>query len=203
MINSFDVVFYTTIFIMPGFLIRNIIDTLNPPRKLTDSVLTLNYLGYSIINCACLSWIYKIILSLKNTHPVLFWLLFLSITLVGALLIGFIIAIFKQTNVIDRVWSKFNVKSIHPTPTAWDYVFSQQKASYVIVTLEDGTEIRGLYSFHSFCSSDNENRDLFLEKTYKIGNNDEWIYSPDSNGIYIPSAKIKYIEFKEGSQNGQ
>lgn len=200
--DSMDAVFYSAIFIMPGFLINNIIDTLNPPRIRTESVLSLRYLGYSIINCAFLSWAYKIILSIKDSHPVRFWLLFLLITFVGAIIIGFIIAVCKQKRVIDRICSKIGIKSIHATPTAWDFIFSKQEANYVIVTLEDGTEIRGLYSTESFSSSDIENRDIFLEKTYKRVGEDGWGDSPDSKGIYIPSEKIKYIEFKEGSNNG-
>ena len=201
MIDSFDVIFFTAIFIMPGFLINNIIDATNPPKNRTETILSLRYLGYSIINCAFLSWAYKIILPLKDTHPVRFWLLFLLITFIGAMIIGFLLAILKQNNVVKKIWDILHIRTIHPTPTAWDYIFSQQAASYVIVTLQDGTEIRGLYSTKSFCSSENDCNDIFIEKTYKIGDNGEWIESPDSNGIYIACGNIKHIEFKEGTEN--
>lgn len=144
---------------------------------------------------------YILILPLKDTHAIGFWLLFMLITLIGSVVIGFIIAICKQINIVEKICAAFNINSIHPTQTAWDYIFSQQAASYVIITLEDGTEIRGLYSTKSFSSSENENRDIYIEKTYKIGDKNEWVESPDSHGIYIPSGQIKYIEFKEGSEN--
>ena len=40
-IDSFDIVFYTAIFVLPGFLINNIIDTLNPSQKKSEGVLLL------------------------------------------------------------------------------------------------------------------------------------------------------------------
>ena len=56
----------------------------------------------------------------------------------------------------------------------------------------------GLYSYNSFTSSENEDRDIYVEKGYKIGETGEWIEDEESEGFYIPKNEIKYIEFKRG-----
>ena len=73
-IDSFDIVFYTATLILPGFIISNIVDIANPTREKSDAVLAIRYLGYSLVNCACLSWVYKMLLRLQPEHPIAFWL---------------------------------------------------------------------------------------------------------------------------------
>ena len=46
-IDSFEVVFYTCIFLLPGFIIKSIMDTLVPPIKHNDTKYFLE-LGVSI-----------------------------------------------------------------------------------------------------------------------------------------------------------
>lgn len=36
-LDSFDTVFYTCIFLLPGFIIKSIIDSLSPPAKHNDT----------------------------------------------------------------------------------------------------------------------------------------------------------------------
>lgn len=193
-IDSLDVVFYTAIFVLPGFIINSIIDATNPPKKHNDGIFFLKCLLYSIISCACLSWAYKIVISnIKN--EVAYWMLLLTVTAVGSTIIALAAAIIKQKQIIFIVMNKFGIRTIHPTPSAWDYVFSLQKTNYVIVTLIDGTQIKGAYSSKSFSASDSEDRDLFLEKLYYKVDNEEWVLDTESDGVYIAKDQIKHIEF--------
>jgi hypothetical protein len=70
-IDSLDVVFYTAIFIMPGFIIKSIIDTLNPPKKINDSIFFILCLAYSLVNCAVCSWAYVLIRPLAEERIML------------------------------------------------------------------------------------------------------------------------------------
>ena len=95
---------------------------------------------------------------------------------------------------IDRLLFKLKIKTIHSTPTAWDYFFSKQESSYVIVTLVDGTKLYGYYSLNSFTSSDPDERDMYIEKLY----DEEWNTDNEDAGAYIAKEQIKYIEFRKG-----
>ena len=193
-IESLDVVLYTALFIFPGFIMNSIIDAINPPKKTGEGILFLKYFSLSIINCACCSWIYIAVLE-RVDNKVLFWLLLLIVTVFGSIIIALIIALIKQNNWVYTVLGIFKIKAIHPTASAWDFYFSQQKASYVIVTLIDNTKIKGLYSSHSFSSSDEENRDLFLEKIYYKNDDKEWNPEKENHGFYITKDHIKIIKF--------
>ena len=96
---------------------------------------------------------------------------------------------------------KIGINTIHSTPNAWDYYFSQQEPSFIIVTLVDGTVLYGWYAYNSFSSSDQEERDLYVEKSYSVNEKNEWTMDMESNGFYVPKDQIKYIEFKKGAEN--
>jgi hypothetical protein len=196
-VESVDVVFYTATFILPGFIIKNVVDVLNPPKKTNDGAFFLACLAYSLINCAIWSWAYILIRPLAGEKNVLFWLVALSITIFGAILLSLIVALLKQWRIVYIVADKLNIKMIDPTPTAWDYWFSKQESSLVLITLIDGNVIRGWFSSNSFASSDPEERDIFVEKVYtKFSDSEQWVEQPENNGIYISKDVIKQIEFK-------
>ena len=87
------------------------------------------------------------------------------------------------------------VNKIHPVPTAWDYYFSKQEEAWIIVTLKNGKTIYGKFSEHSFASSDAEERDLYIEKTYNIKEDMTWVEDDKSNGILVPKDEVETIEF--------
>ena len=199
MIESLDTVFYTAIFLLPGFLIINIIDSTNPPKRQFELTYILKCLLYSLINCACCSPLYSIIANIKCEF--LYWLLFVTATILVAVVIGVIVSFIKQKNIIIRFLAKFNISSFPSTPTAWDYVFSKQESYFVIVTLNNGERVRGWYSNNSFASSDQDNKDLFIEKAFFYEKNGKWIEDKESSGLYIPGNQIKLIELKGRAHN--
>ena len=193
-VDSFDVVFYTAVFLLPGFIICSIVDQVNPPQRYNEAKYFLKYLLYSIINCAVWCWVYRIIIDCDCLSTLWHWILLVLVSLVGSSIIGFVIAIIKQKQFIDRLLFKLKIKTIHSTPTAWDYFFSKQESSYVIVTLVDGTKLYGYYSLNSFTSSDPDERDMYIEKLY----DEEWNTDNEDAGAYIAKEQIKYIEFRKG-----
>lgn len=200
-IESFDMLFYTAIFVLPGFVINSIIDATNPPKRHNDGIYFLKCLLYSIIHCAIWSWAYSLILNHTFKHFTLYWISLVLLTLAGAAVMATLIVIIKQKNLIYKMLEKLKIRSIHSTPTAWDYIFSQQHSDYVIVTLTDDTKIKGWFSTNSFASSDSEERDLYIEDLYYDEGEQEWVEDADSNGIYISKDQIKFIEFKKGEAN--
>lgn len=195
MVESLDTVIYSCIFILPGFIIQEIIETLSPRGKISDTRYILRCLLYSITNCALLSWLYIAIGKLHSTHPYRYWLIMVGITIIGALLISIGIGLIEQHGCIPKFLWIFRIRSRHPQPTAWDYFFSLGDPVWVIVTLIDGSRIYGKYSDKSFTSSDSTERDIYIEETYILDDSGSWIPAKNSAGILIMKNQIQTIEF--------
>lgn len=192
--DSLDVVFYTALFVLPGYVIISIVNAINPRTRYNESIFFLKCLLYSLVNLGVWCWAYSFVLNNKALNRSIRWLFLAAITLVGSALLGFIIGVIKQKTPLSKLLNRIGILTIHPTLLAWDYLFSKQKSCYVIVTMNDETIVRGLFSNNSFASSDPENHDLYIEQCF----GENWTEDKESKGIYIPGDQIKYIEFKEG-----
>jgi hypothetical protein len=197
-IASLDIVYYTALFVLPGFVIKGIIGSLTPLKRSSDSAFFLSCLGYSIVNCATWSWAYVLAQSLQLFCLPLYWGVLVIITLAGAAVIAGIVVAIKQSRIIPKTLNRFGVKTIDSTPTAWDYCFSSQEASWVIITLVGGDVICGHYSSDSFASSDYNERDIYIEKVYALDETDTWIENAKSKGVYLSYGSIRTIEFLKG-----
>ena len=194
-IDSFEVLFYTCIFLLPGFIIKSIMDTLVPPVKHNDTKYFFSCLLYSVVNCAVWSWAYLLLNKISEEHPTIYWISLLATTVVGATLLAILIGVVKQKGFIEWLFAKMRVNKNHSVPTAWDYYFSKQEESWIIVTLKNGKTIYGKFSEHSFASSDTEERDLYIEKTYNIKEDMTWVEDDKSKGILVAKDEIETIEF--------
>lgn len=201
-IESFDIIFYTAIFVLPGFIINSFIDSINPSTKLSKEPYFLKCLLFSLCNCGVWSWLYIIVIKNKKLTLPWNWLLLLVISIVGSLIIGFILSVFKQKQLSQRFLSKFNIRTINSIPTAWDYYFSKLDSAFLIITLMDDTKLYGWYSTESFSSSNPEERDIYVELGYRIAEDGSWEKDDQSQGFYVSKNQIKYIEMK-GSNDGQ
>ena len=199
-IDSFDIVFYTAIFVLPGFIINSIIDAMNPPKKHNDGIYLLKCIGLSLVSCGVWCWLYKIILECDRLSTLWHWILLVLTSVVGSALLGFVIALIKQSQCISWILSKLKINIMHATPTAWDYLFFNQGPTFIIVTLIDDTKLYGWYSSKSFTSSDQDERDIFVEIGYKLSKDGKWEKDTQSGGFYVPKDQIKYIEFKKGEE---
>lgn len=199
LIESFDVVFYTAIFVLPGFIINGIISAFNPTQKLSEGVLLLKCLLYSIIHCAIWGWLYKVIFTIENKYPKTYWFVLVVATIIAATIIAVTIGLVQQKQIIRNIISHFNLQISHSVPNSWDYCFSRNNSSWIIVTLTDDKMVYGWFSTKSFASSDSDERDIFIEKIYSVDENNNWIEIASSEGIYIPKEQIKTIEFLKGS----
>lgn len=194
-IDSMEVVFYTCIFLLPGFIIKSVMDTLVPPAKHNDSKYFFSCLLYSIVNCAIWSWAYLLLNKIPDKYPIIYWISLLATTVIGATLLAVTIGVIRQKGAIEWLFEKLHINKIHPTPTAWDYYFSKQEEAWIVVTLKSGKTIYGKFSEHSFSSSDSEERDLYIEKTYTIKDDMTWEEDEKSKGILIAKEEIETIEF--------
>ncbi len=77
-----------------------------------------------------------------------------------------------------------------------------QESGYIEITLMDDKKKYGLYSCESFTSSDPEERDIFVEQSYRVEDG-QWIPDLPKKGFYIPKNQIKMIEFLFENHNPQ
>jgi len=208
-IASLDIVLYTALFLLPGFFMRNIIALLNPAKKTSDNIAFLSCLMYSIINLAIWSWAYVLATHLKNGLGIadwVYWVILVIITLVGATITSFAVGAFIQRRFVGWIGTKIHLNTIDPTDTAWDWLFAKREVCQMIITLKDDSEICGWYAERSFTSSNPDERDIYIQYTYKKDENGMYQPDPESKGIYIPRDLIKYIELKQQKEaeiNGQ
>jgi uncharacterized membrane protein YhaH (DUF805 family) len=195
-INSFDVVLYTSIFLLPGFFIKGVIGFLYPSKRSSDGLYFLSFLAYSLINYAVWGWAYVLVAPLHDTEPTLYWFLLVVITLIGATIVAFVVGLIKQKGLLSAIFNKLHlpINTINSMPTAWDYWFSKQQPAWVIVTLVNGEKVYGLFAQKSFAASEKDGRDIYIEKVYEYEADKPWIEVENSMGIYIPKEQINYIE---------
>lgn len=107
---------------------------------------------------------------------------------------GVLLGYITRTEAIRRVLNYFGINPVHAVPTAWDWKFGNMKEKLVIVTLKDETKFAGYCGRGSFMSSDPSERDLFIEKIYGWGDENQWINNGD-HGLWIAADEIRTIEF--------
>ena len=95
-----------------------------------------------------------------------------------------------------RTTKRFQAILPHPTGKPWDYVFSQRRCFWIIVSLKDGSRIGGLYDSRSFASSAPAPEQIYLQETWAM-NADGGLERPrvDSAGILILASDIVTVEF--------
>lgn len=198
-IQSFDVVLYTAWFVMPGFIISEIIYSICPYRKMTDGSRVLKCIEYSLINLAVWFWAFILLDKKSEDNSILFFFLTTIALIVTSTITGFLLGIVKRSDLICKIFAFFNVQVEKAIPTAWDKLFLDRSDScWAIVTISNGKTIAGKYSTKSFVSSDSEYRDMYLEETYTIDENGAWKKTAGTQGVWISPGEIRMIELRGG-----
>jgi hypothetical protein len=110
--------------------------------------------------------------------------------------IGVFAAYEAQNDWLAGVAAKLRLYLAHPIPAAWDYSFSKLRAgTFVLVTLEDRTQIPGLIGQHSFASSSKEERDLLIEELWEISPQGQWTKATPPRSILLCGKNVRHIEF--------
>lgn len=180
------------IFAIPGFISIKTYSLLCPNHEKDSTKLIIDAITYSCLNYALLGpFIYMMIFSKKWD----FICPFFTITFYS-----FVMLVFPAF--LAWGWLKlrnmefFKKNAPHPTPRAWDYIFSQRKEYFVLVTLSDGKKLAGEYSEKSFTSSFPEDPQIYLEKAWEVSAEGGFErIREQSEGILILSKDIQSIEF--------
>ncbi|MFH1942657.1 MAG: DUF6338 family protein [bacterium] len=179
------------IFFIPGFLSVKIYDLLVPGERRDFSKSLVEVIGYSCINFAALSWLIILI------HSNNFYTNYRVCYIIIVVLILFIFPILWPPIFLKILSLKFIAKYvINPIPKPWDYIFSKREAFWVIVNLQNGERIGGIYDKNSYTSSYPVEEQIYLEEVWTLDENGKFIEPiKRSNGILIMDGQISSIEF--------
>lgn len=86
-----------------------------------------------------------------------------------------------------------------PVRRAYDYAFGQVwSEGFVIVTYTDGSRIYGYFGGISLASTDPDRSDLFLERLYDVGEDDQWLEKHPPRSALVSLSDVRSIEVLEG-----
>lgn len=189
--------------IVPGFLIHIVRAQLVPGQRLEATpagavyLLTLSLINYGILSPV----LFVLLLYIEpRQEPLVAGLSILFFVLVFPAILGGVSGAAAQKGWSARAFRRLGLSVINPTPRAWDHQFGTglRKPHFVIVRLADGGTVYGLFGVRSFASSDPDFRDVFLETVFEVDEDENWIPTPNSAGIWLRPDDICSIEFKEG-----
>lgn len=204
-LDNWETIVYTCIFLLPGFIITELIDSIVPPKSFRKVKYIFSCIIYSIINLALWIWLDVIIIEKFKSKTVPFYIVLSSSNIVTSIITGSIIGLIKHFELPRKLFGLFKIKMNHPVPTAWDYFFNKKEECFVTIRLKSGYMVSGKFFSNSFASSDAEERDLYLEKIYDVDDANVWNEIPRGKGMYISKDEIETIEFfqKEDIENGK
>ena len=109
------------------------------------------------------------------------------------ILVGLIAGWVAKREFIYKAFEFLNLNPIHPTPTAWEWCFSDLVGQYLLITLKNGVRFGGELDSDCFVSSDIEKQDIYISEIYEIDAQNNWI--PQNRGVYLSSGEVSSIEF--------
>lgn len=187
-----DKLFLFIAFVVPGFISIKVYQLFFPGERKKSSEQVVDAVAYSSINYAILFWPIFLIESsgIRSSSPSWYFIFYVFVLLIAPIIWVWVWSKIRKTEFVQK-------NAPHPTPKAWDYVFSQRKSYWVKVTLKNGDVIGGLFHTNSFASSAPAEEQIYIEETWIL--NDEGGFERmknDSAGVIILSSEISHIEFR-------
>ena len=119
-------------------------------------------------------------------------------------IVGVIAGWVAKKGYVHKILGFMYLNPIHPTPTAWEWLFSDSVEQYLLITLKNGVQFGGELDSDCFVSSDVGNQDIYISETYEIDYKNNW--NPKGRGVYLSNGEVSSIEFfpikKEEEKNG-
>lgn len=195
--STFNAVIYTVCFLVPGFLIDLTVSRFFYKKSEQVPLILLRFLTFSCLNYAI--WIFIYLLPWDKsflTNPAFLAVIFLVIIFISPLFSGLIFGLANQQQLVEQGLAILGFRTLSGFPSAWDYHFSRiNEPLWVLVTLKDESQVAGRFGRKSFASSESSERDLYLEKSYKLREDNSWETVEGTVGILIKADEIRYIEF--------
>lgn len=186
-------------FVVPGFISLKTYELLTSSAPKEASAQVVDAVAYSSINYALLLWpIYEVEShNISATAPTSYVLFYVFVLLIAPVAWPALLRELRRTEFFQRSLP-------HPTGKPWDYVFSQRKPYWIVVTLKDGKKIAGRFDSRSFASSAPAPEQLYLQETWVL-NDDGGFERPRvaTAGTLILSTEISSVELFDLTSGGE
>lgn len=194
--NSYESFLYAIIFLVPGYIMNSAYENVvNSQRKAVSENL-LRFLVFSLLNYAFGGVvIFRDVLNGGRIDDILNSPIYaISILIVIPYIAGVLLGFFSYKGWGRKVFRKIEINTMHPNPTAWDYLID--KPAWLSVTLKNGTIIHGYFGGESFAATSSETpQDLFMQRRCKFNDVTKKFEDVEpSTGIWIPYNEIQYME---------
>jgi len=112
-------------------------------------------------------------------------------------LLGIASAYLYQTKLSYRIADYARLHLAHHLPASWDYAFENlPETTYILVTLDSGSQVAGRWARGSFASSSKDERDLLIGEMWDVGEEGAaWTPLTPPRSILICGKDIRHIEF--------
>ncbi|MDB5560020.1 MAG: hypothetical protein JWQ36_2954 [Enterovirga sp.] len=129
-------------------------------------------------------------------HPLAQWLVWLVLLIIIPVAGGVLLGVAVQQGWTRSLLLRIGLRPLSPYRTGWDWAFGQtREPTYLLVTMDDGSQVAGLFGGESLAASDHAFRDLFLEVTYEVDAEGSWSEREPRQSILVSGKSIRYIEF--------
>jgi hypothetical protein len=195
---TLDALIVTALFLVPGYIWSTVHASLMPRRATETQVRIIEFLALSCLNHAVWFWLFGLLFAtaFSKVHPGWAGLFLIVPGIVSPFALGLLSGKLYQADWPRRTLGRYGFRTLHQVPTAWDYQFSRLTPYWVIATLKDGSRVYGLFGYHSFASDDPRERDLYLEATFTLREDGEWLPVEGSAGILIRGEQIAALSFR-------
>jgi hypothetical protein len=193
-INSIEQIYLVLVFLAPGLITLFVRSQLIAGRRPKTFEYAVEYIIVSTLYFAVFLPFVELVLATREPAwlRAILWALMLAIFPAS---IGLILGAGTQKGWWRYLLGKAKLSMVSPYPTGWDWVFGRLGAPiYLLITLEDGSRVAGLFGFDSLAASKPEERDIFIEEIYEFDGETQWIPRVPKQGILVPYKSIKYIE---------
>jgi hypothetical protein len=197
--------------IVPGYVAVKVYDLLAPGERRSFADTIIDILAWSFI--LMLFWFWPFITLYEYSDRLSMWLHYL-IAFVLTILAVFatpVLAAYLMYTVRHRgfVRGVAEGSSFHPSPTSWDWFFSEKANNYYVrFHLKTGEKIGGYYGENSFATSFPNKQEVYVEEAWHL-DEDEKFTEPieGTKGALVGREDCTLVQFLEvreasGNQNG-
>ncbi|HDZ53420.1 hypothetical protein LCGC14_0043650 [marine sediment metagenome] len=193
-LTSLDAAYLAMSFFVPGYVYFVVRGHLIPGQRSRGLETPIRLLSVSTVNFSIWAWAVYLVLesaSLPTWARPAIWTFSI---LISPVIMGILSGLVFKYRLIDKLYMKIGFNPSHVTPTSWDFAFSQEEERFIIVTLTDGKRFAGLWGGRSFASDLPSERDIFIEKVYKIKDGDT-PWEPTNRTVLLRADVIRSVEF--------
>lgn len=194
--SGFDAALLTLAFLVPGFILIAVFERFCPQADADTQVLFVRYLTFSCFNYALWFWLIYLVVRLDffYRNVIAAAVCWTFIMLISPIALGIFFGFMEQKKLTAKLLEP--IAHVYPVQdsTAWDEAFDRTTTNprWILVTLTDGSEIRGLIGASSTVTSKAKGNDLYIESVCEA---DSWELVKNSGGVWIEGSIIKTVEF--------